>query len=59
MHHEPIPALKWPAMTMDFGVAEAGLVKGLLPGQAVHFQFEDRGNGEFVITRIDKVEKGR
>ena len=59
MHHEPIPALKWPAMTMDFGIAEAGLVKGLLPGQAVQFKFEDRGNGEFVITRIDKVEKGR
>ena len=58
MHHEPIPALKWPAMTMDFGIAEAALVKGLLPGQAVHFKFEDRGNGEFVITRIDKVEKG-
>ncbi len=55
MNHEPIPALKWPAMTMDFGLADAGLVKGLLPGQGVQFKFEDRGNGEFVITAIEKM----
>jgi membrane fusion protein, copper/silver efflux system len=55
MHHDPIPALKWPAMTMDFSLAEPGLAKGLLPGQAVHFKFADRGNGEFVITAIEKM----
>ena len=55
MNHDPIPALKWPAMTMDFGLAEPRLAKGLLPGQAVHFKFEDRGNGEFVITAIEKM----
>jgi len=55
MNHEAIPALQWPAMTMDFGLADAGLVKGLLPGQPVHFVFEDRGNGSFVITRVEKT----
>ncbi|PKO37424.1 MAG: efflux RND transporter periplasmic adaptor subunit [Betaproteobacteria bacterium HGW-Betaproteobacteria-6] len=55
MKHEPIPALQWPAMTMDFGLADPALVKGLLPGQSVHFNFEDRGNGEFVITGFEKM----
>ncbi|PKO87275.1 MAG: efflux RND transporter periplasmic adaptor subunit [Betaproteobacteria bacterium HGW-Betaproteobacteria-10] len=55
LNHEAIPALKWPAMTMDFSLADANLVKGLLPGQSVHFSFEDRGNGEFVILSLDKM----
>ena len=55
MKHEPIPALQWPAMTMDFGLAEPAMAKGLLPGQPVHFSFEDRGNGEFVITGFEKM----
>jgi len=56
MNHEAIAALKWPAMTMDFSVAEPGLIKGLLPGQSVHFTFEDRGNGEFAITGIAPMD---
>ncbi|MBR0568784.1 efflux RND transporter periplasmic adaptor subunit [Azoarcus sp. L1K30] len=55
MNHEPIPALQWPAMTMDFGLASPETAKGLLPGEPVTFEFEDRGNGEFVITRFDKA----
>ena len=56
MNHEAIPALKWPAMTMEFGLADANVAKGLLPGQTVHFSFEDRGNGEFVIVRLEKMD---
>jgi Cu(I)/Ag(I) efflux system membrane fusion protein len=56
MHHDPIPALQWPAMTMDFGLKHIDLIKDLLPGQPVRFSFEDRGNGEFVITRIEKAD---
>lgn len=56
MNHEAIPALKWPAMTMEFGLADGNVVNGLLPGQSVHFSFEDRGNGEFVITRLEKMD---
>jgi len=58
MTHEPIPALQWPGMTMDFGLDSPKVVEGILPGQAVHFSFEDRGDGEFVITRIEKAEAG-
>jgi Cu(I)/Ag(I) efflux system membrane fusion protein len=58
MTHEPIPALQWPAMTMDFGLASPEVAKGILPGQPVRFSFEDRGDGEFVITKMEKAAPG-
>ncbi len=54
--HDPIPALKWPAMTMEFELADAEIANELLPGQAVHFSFEDRGDGVFVITAIEAMD---
>ena len=51
--HQPIPALKWPGMTMDFQLASPGLVKGIEPGATIRFEFEQRGPGEFVITRLE------
>ena len=56
--HEPIPALKWPDMTMDFGLDTPELTAGIAPGTPVRFTFEQRAPGEFVITRIDKVKPG-
>jgi Cu(I)/Ag(I) efflux system membrane fusion protein len=53
--HEPIPALQWPAMTMEFGLASPEVAKGVPPGAPMRFEFEDRGDGEFVITRIEKA----
>ncbi|MGL1834346.1 efflux RND transporter periplasmic adaptor subunit [Rhodocyclaceae bacterium SMB388] len=50
--HEDIPALSWPAMTMEFGLADPALVEGLAPGTPIRFAFEDRGNGEFVVVEI-------
>lgn len=35
--HDPIPALKWPAMTMPFKVADPALLKGVQPGAKVRF----------------------
>lgn len=51
--HEEIPALNWPAMTMEFGLADVVLVAGLEPGTPVRFEFEDRGDGEFVVIGIE------
>jgi Cu(I)/Ag(I) efflux system membrane fusion protein len=51
--HEPIPALNWPRMTMDFQLAKPELVKGVAPGSAIRFEFEQRGPGEFVVTRME------
>lgn len=52
IHHGPVAALKWPAMTMEFKAANAALLDGLKAGQAVSFEFVERKPGEFVITAI-------
>jgi membrane fusion protein, copper/silver efflux system len=54
LEHEPVPALKWPAMTMPFKLAEPGLAKGLKPGDKVHFSFRQQGD-DAVITSITKT----
>jgi membrane fusion protein, copper/silver efflux system len=51
--HKPIQALSWPGMTMDFQLASPGVIKGVEPGSPIRFEFEQRGPGEFVITRIE------
>jgi Cu(I)/Ag(I) efflux system membrane fusion protein len=50
--HQPIASLKWPAMTMDFVLGDAALARQLRPGAKVHFWFEERGEGEWTITRV-------
>ena len=52
MAHEPIPEIKWPAMTMDIPVADAKLLAGLQPGQKVSFTLSKQGDAGYVITRI-------
>ena len=51
--HEPIPALKWPAMTMEFGVVSPDVVKGIVAGDNVAFRFVQRGN-KYVVTHLEK-----
>ncbi len=52
LDHGPVPSLKWPAMTMEFKLAHAGLAQGLRAGQAVHFEFVERQPGDYVVTAI-------
>jgi Cu(I)/Ag(I) efflux system membrane fusion protein len=52
IEHGPIDSLKWPAMTMEFKVANEGLVTGLKPGARIDFEFVERGEGEWVVTAI-------
>ena len=52
LNHGPVATLKWPAMTMEFKAAHAGLLNGLKPGQAVAFEFVERKPGEYVVTSI-------
>ncbi|GAA5159092.1 efflux RND transporter periplasmic adaptor subunit [Viridibacterium curvum] len=54
--HEPVPSLKWPAMTMEFQFANPSLATGLKAGQAVDFEFVERKPGDWVITRISKAK---
>ena len=55
LNHSPVPALKWPAMTMEYKVANAALLTGLKPGQTVRFEFVERKGGEYVVTAITAV----
>jgi RND family efflux transporter MFP subunit len=50
--HGPIASLKWPAMTMEFKVANAALLRELKPGAKVAFEFVERAQGEWVITSV-------
>ena len=52
LNHEPVATLKWPAMTMDFVLANASLLQGLKPGVPVSFEFVERKPGEWVVTAI-------
>ena len=51
MQHDPIPALKWPAMTMGFDVRDKAILKGLKQGEAVEFDMVKEG-GDFAVTAI-------
>jgi membrane fusion protein, copper/silver efflux system len=51
--HGPIASLKWPAMTMDFILANPSLVEKFKPGSPIAFEFVERKPGEWVITRMD------
>jgi Cu(I)/Ag(I) efflux system membrane fusion protein len=55
LNHGPVASLKWPAMTMEFKAANAALLNGLKPGQAVSFEFVERKPGEYVVTLITSV----
>ena len=54
LEHEPMPSLGWPAMTMEFGVADKSLLRGLKPGDHVEFDVASKGPGEYVIQSLQK-----
>jgi Cu(I)/Ag(I) efflux system membrane fusion protein len=56
--HEPIPALKWPSMTMDFALANPSLASNIKPGSSISFEIVERGQGEWVITRLGAIQQG-
>ena len=49
--HEPIPSLKWPAMTMGFGVKDKALIGKLAPEKKIEFEFVQQGR-DYVITSV-------
>ncbi|HRX62828.1 MAG TPA: efflux RND transporter periplasmic adaptor subunit [Candidatus Competibacter sp.] len=50
--HEPIPALSWPAMTMDFPVAKGVKLDGLKPDSKARFRIRDGEDGRYVIDAV-------
>lgn len=51
LQHEPIAALKWPAMTMKFRVESAQVLNGVTVGKTVHFILKN-DHGKPVVTAI-------
>ena len=53
LEHEAIPALKWPAMTMEFKVRDPKSISTLKANDAVEFELSPKPeNGDYVIERI-------
>lgn len=52
--HEPIPALKWPEMTMDLPVAKSVDISHLKSGDKVMFKLELGKDKQYIITHIMK-----
>ena len=50
LNHEAIPAIKWPAMTMGFKVADPALLIGLTVGDKVDFELKADGENYIVIA---------
>jgi Cu(I)/Ag(I) efflux system protein CusF len=51
LKHDPIPALGWPTMNMQFSVADKASLKGLNKTDWVEFTLKAAGD-EYVITDI-------
>ncbi|MDP1705443.1 MAG: copper-binding protein [Sulfurimicrobium sp.] len=54
--HEAIPALKWPAMTMDIKTADKKILNGVKPGQAVSFGLIKDPKAGYVISHIESIK---
>ncbi|MFA7282561.1 MAG: efflux RND transporter periplasmic adaptor subunit [Sterolibacterium sp.] len=57
--HGPVASLKWPGMTMDFVLANSGLLGSLKTGAIVSFTFIERTPGEWVIIKLEGTGAAR
>ena len=51
--HDPIPALKWPRMVMDFQLADKAMASKVKAGDQVKFDMKEGGQGAYVITAME------
>jgi Cu(I)/Ag(I) efflux system protein CusF len=49
--HDPVPSLKWPAMTMSFAVKDKAMLDKLPANKKVDFEFVQQGK-DYVITAV-------
>jgi Cu(I)/Ag(I) efflux system membrane fusion protein len=57
--HGPVPALKWPAMTMGFGKGEPKAFPDLKPGDSIRFEFRQGGPSGWELTSVEKTGGGK
>ena len=58
LEHEPIAALDWPAMTMDFDVSPDVSLEDVHPGDRIHFRLVKSGGSRYVINMIHNMGGG-
>lgn len=54
--HNPIEALGWPEMTMDFGLSENAVLEGVEAGATIHFTLLKDESGSYRIDSIHVQE---
>ena len=54
LSHEPVAALNWPAMTMDFTLADGALPEGIAAGENIEFEFHQAGDA-YVVTKVQRA----
>ena len=52
LSHQAIPALGWPAMTMDFPVAPSVDLGRIKPGSRVNFSLEKNKSGMYEVQSV-------
>ena len=57
LNHEAIPAINWPAMTMDFQVVPNLDLSKVQLGQPVDFRLEKGNGGNYTVTSISPAAK--
>lgn len=50
--HDPIPALSWPKMVMDFRLADKAMAGKVKAGDKVKFEMKQDEKGAYLITAI-------
>jgi len=50
--HDPIPALNWPRMVMDFQLADKAMAGQVKAGDSVKFEMKEGEKGAYLITAI-------
>lgn len=56
LNHEPIKALGWPAMTMDFNLTDKAELEGVKPGSRIHFTLVQDKDDMYRIDSIHVME---
>jgi Cu(I)/Ag(I) efflux system membrane fusion protein len=54
LSHQPVPALGWSAMTMEFGKPSPDAFPDVKPGETVRFAFHETDSG-YQLTRVEPV----
>jgi Cu/Ag efflux protein CusF len=53
--HDPIPALKWPRMVMDFRLADKAMAGRVKAGDKVRFTLTPGEKGSYIVIAIEPV----